>query len=458
MSKYIIVAVSCFFILSCQSGPKGFKTNLKKKSLPNGIEVLSFKDKSLPFFKVMVWSPAGSSYEPKDQGGVTNMASSMLIEGTDKLNKKALSQKFTDLGSSFSGVSGLDSTVFSSGGLTEDSFEIVKLFSEVVLSPKFENKSILDLKNKKMAQIKTMVDSPDSLGSLAFDQTMLKNHGYGRSSMGTLSSLPVLRRAEIVKRYEQIMDTKNLKIIFIGNWAANSEAYLLSRFTDLEKEISDLEFDRVEISEKTKESVFFHKSDLQQANVYMGISAISRASEDYEALKIGLNVLGGSFKSRLNRELRIKRGLTYGVNAGLSAMEDGGLIKISGAVRHDKLYEFITEAKKIIVDTADNGITQEELDKTKAIVRGQFPRAVETKGQEASTYLSLVASGVRGEELYTYLNKVMSLKLVDVNDALRKHLIVNRLNLVVLGNKKKVSKKHVNKLKFKVKSYRQIKM
>jgi hypothetical protein len=80
--SFLLIGV-LFLISSCQSGQKSFKTNLAKKRLPNKIEVLSFKDKSLPFFKMIVWSSDGYTYEPSDALGVTNLMANLLIEGSE---------------------------------------------------------------------------------------------------------------------------------------------------------------------------------------------------------------------------------------------------------------------------------------------------------------------------------------------------------------------------------------
>ncbi|MGH1468260.1 MAG: M16 family metallopeptidase [Bdellovibrionales bacterium] len=454
----VVLASSLLIVLGCQTGPKPFKTNLRSKKLQNGIEVLSFKDKSLPFFQIVLWSPKGSTYEPKDQQGVTELMASLLVEGSENYTKEEISQKFTNLGSAFVAGASDDQVVFSTHGLTQDSLAIARLFTEVVLSPKFENQAILNLKNKKVAGIRAIEDNPSGLASLAFSQLMYQDHGYSRLAGGSLDTLPGIRRDAVVKRYEQIMETRGLKIAFVGNWSEGAEAFVLSRLTDLEKGVEEAGLDRVEIAEKTKEAVLYHKGDLKQANVALGFSAIPRSSTDYEALKVGLSVLGGSFKSRLNQELRIKRGLTYGVGARALAQHDGGVIKISGGVRHDKVYEFIREAKKIIADTAANGITQEELDKTKAIIRGQFPRGVETKEKEAAAYLALESTGVEGRELYVYLNKVLALNLTQVNDALRKYLVMGRMNTLILANRYKIPKKDLKRLRVKTKSFSKIRL
>ncbi len=454
---FSLIVASTIFSFGCQTGSKAFQINLKKKSLQNGIEILSFKDQSLPSFQIIVWSPKGSAYEPGNQHGVTHLTANLLTEGSLKHTKKEISQKFTNLGASFTAAVTKDQTIFTVQGLKEDSLEIIKLFTEVILSPKFDNKAILNVKLKETAEIKSIPDNPKILTKIAFSQLMFQEHEYGKLAMGSLNSLPKLKHYEILKRYDQVMEARSLKIAFIGDWSEDAEIFMLSKFTDLEKGMEDTKLNRVKIAEKTKESILFHKKDLQQANISMGFSTIDRTSEDYEALKVGLSVLGGSFKSRLNQELRIKSGLTYGVFARLQALQDGGVIHISGAVRHNKVLEFITKAKKIIAHTAANGVTKAELDKTKAIMKSQFLRNVETKEQEASLYLDLVSRGVKGETLYTHLNKIINLSLDDVNDALRKYLVMDHINILILANKYKIPETHRKRLKLLEKPYSKIK-
>jgi len=451
----VLVCLTC--VLGCQSTSKAFKTNLSEKSLPNGVRILSFKDKSLPFFKVLVWSEKGYAYEPDDALGVTSLTSSLLIEGSQKRSKKELVDAFSALGSSFQSGVDADQVVFSAQSLTEDSSVLASLFAEVLTEPRFSNKSILDLKMKTTARLKQITDDPGALSSVAFGQRLFKGHGYQRLSSGTVNSVVALRKSDVIKRYKQIMIPQGLYVALIGNWQPSAEALFLSKLSDLEKdEVSEIDLNRVEVSESGKKTLFFHKKDLKQANVSFGITAVSRSSDDYEALKVGLFVLGGSFKSRLNKELRIKRGLTYGVRAGVNSMHDGGVIKISGSVRHDKVYEFINEAKKIMSLVATEGITQDELDKAKAIIRGQFPRGIETKEKEAAQYFDLMSRGVDGDELYTYLNKIVGLSLDEVNDALRKYIVLSRLNTVILGNKYNVPSGDMRKLRAETLSYKKI--
>lgn len=430
-----------FILAGCQTKNFSIKSNLKKKSSLNGVEFLSFKDDSVPYFKVVLWSPDSVSRELESQKGVTSLMASLLIEGSENFSKEVLVKAFSDIGSEFYFHMGSDYVAFGASSLTQDSEKLAEVFSEVVLNPKFANKSIYNLKLKKLAQLKQVQDNPSALAKLAYHQQMFGAHAYSRHWLGDTKTLTKLRRDEVRARYEQVFYPKNLKLALIGNWTDEAEVALFSK-------ISDLAFDSYlespeppKVAEKAEQRVFVNKSDLKQAVVNMGWTAISYSNTDFEALSLAAFILGGSFKSKLNQELRINKGLTYGVGAFVEAYKNGGLFTVSGKVRHDKLAEFVMEAEKVLSFYARNGFSLEDLAKAKAVIKGQYPRGIETREAEAAAFLSNLAKGVKGENVYSYLDRVLGLSLDEVNDALRKYLVKDRMNLNVLGHLNKVSSK-----------------
>jgi zinc protease len=253
---------------------------------------------------------------------------------------------------------------------------------------------------------------------------------------------------DIKNRYQTVLSPRNIKVALIGNWLPAAERHIIAEFSDLEAKELSAPSSKVTVNEKSKERVFYSKKGLEQAQVKMGVTTVSRSSPDFLPLSIGLKVLGGSFKSLLNEELRVKRGLTYGVSAGVRAYSQGGLIIISSAVRHDKLVQFVDVAERVMSDFVNRGISQSELDKMKALYAGEYPRSLETLEQEASMYLSYEALGFSGSEIYKFLGRVQKVTKDQVDGALRRQLDLNRLNLTVLGDVTKV--KDLNKLQVKV--------
>lgn len=447
--KQILILASFLMVFSgCQS--TGIKSSLNKKKLLNGVELLNFKDANYPNFYVVVWSDEAASTEEYSQSGVTSILGDYLKEGTKLKDKKEILKKLSSMGANISAVTNQEQFYVTANSLVEDSLKLSKLLTEVVLKPSFPKSALKNLVSRQQGYFKKINDSPGSLASRLFTKQMFQNHPYARLTLGDAKALASLKVSDVEERYQQVLDPSHLKVALIGNWASEAETHIISEFSDLNKTERLLDMgSKVTVNEKAKERVFYSKSGQQQAQVKMGVTTIGRSSPDYLPLIVGMKVLGGSFKSLLGEELRVKRGLTYGVGAGVKAYSQGGLILISSAVRHDKLVEFVDVTEKLVADFIKRGITEEELNKMKALYAGEYPRSLETLEQEASLYLSYEALGFSGKEIYKFLNQIERVTKDQVDGAMRRQFDLNRLNLTILGDSKKV--KNFKGLKAKLK-------
>lgn len=452
MKKIVLFIFVSFGLLGCQSSQENDgtrKVSIPKRKYKNGLEFVSLKDNSLPYTRIILWSAYGSAHESSLKSGALNLASRVFVEGTKKKSKDDIAKAFAALGSAMHISPNRESTTFSAEALSEDSLKLAKLFTEVVLDSKLSNKSILNVKNKLLAEIQRLTDNPSSMAGLGFDQYMYPDHSYGQNSFGTKNTLSKLRKSDVQDSMGDLLVPSRLKLVLVGRWSADAEGHLLQAFADLEKPFTELP--QVLAPPRVEgQRVFFNKRGVKQAQVNIGISSVPRNDPSYIALKVGLHVLGGGLEGRLNQELRIKRGLTYGAYAGLDTAHKGGVLSVSGETRHGKIGEFVREAKKLLVAAGKDGITQEELNQAKAVIKGQFPRGIETKEKLINQYLSLEARGVSGEELFNYIPQVSKLKLAQVNKALRENLDPDYFNVFIYGDYRK-AKAHLGKEKYDLK-------
>ncbi len=451
MKNSIILLSALFCLVSCQSSEKRLmkKIAIPKQVYGSGVEFIPLRDNSLPYTRVYLWSSYGVAHESEKKQGALNLVTQLFSEGSKKKSKEEIAKEFAAIGANLSITPGAEQTLFTAESLTADSFKLAKLFAEVVLNPDMSNKSILNIKKKTISKIKKIQDDPQTMAAKAFKQTMYKNHPYSYSSLGLEKRIGLLRRAELQDTLKDLLTPSRLKVILVGNWTPDAEAHLMQTFSELDKSFAE-EPAVLAPANIRAQTLFFHKSGIKQANINMGINSIARSHKDYYALRAGLFILGGSFKSRLNEELRVSRGLTYGVSAYLSANKKGGLITISGATRHEKIDEFIVEAKKILKKTANEGITEEELKKAKVYFKSQFPASIETKEKLVGQFLSLEARGLSGEKVFEFIDEIDALTLDQVNKALKEHFSFDHLNIVIYGDTNK-ARSHMKKTKYKKK-------
>lgn len=448
MIKKIIVCLCVFSFFGCQTS--GLKKSVNKKSLLNGLEVLTFKDDNSQSFSILLWSPEGVVTEEDDEVGVTSVLSEFFKEGTKEKSKKELLKALSKLGTEIDTVASSEQFFLSATSLTEDSEKLGEIFSEVAFSQNFNQKVLAKIKDRQKGAIKQLKDNPSALASHLFKQQILRGHPYSRYELGDLNTLKSIKLSNLEKRYEEVLDPSKLKLVLIGNWNPDVEIELISMLSDIEVKLDSTPSLRVGMDEKLAERVVYSKKDLKQAQIKMGVTTVDPKNSDYLPLRLGLFVLGGSFKSVLNDELRVKKGLTYGVGASLNTYSKGSVIKVSSAVRHDKVTEFVDITERILKKFIKEGVSEEDLARAKAYVNGQFPKTIETLEKEALSYLNLESQGINGDELYNYLNKVNKITLSQVNGALRRQFDLNRLNLSVLADHRQI--KNLKALNAKVKN------
>ena len=444
--KSLLFVTVFSLVIGCQS--TGIKSSLHKKKLLNGVELLNFKDENYPNFYVIVWSNRGAFDEDSKKSGVTSILGDYLKEGSQKKTKKEILAALSKIGAKINTVTNQEQFYVSASSLVEDSFALSQLVTEVVLQPGFEKTALEDIKSKQKGYIKQIDDSPGSLVDKLFTKQMFDNHPYSRLTLGSLKTVNSIKLKDIKEHYQTVLSPSSIKVALIGNWTPETERHIIAEFSDLDVKSLSTSSSKVTVNEKSRERIFYSKKDLEQAQVKMGVTTVSLGNPDFLPLSLGLKVLGGSFKSLLNNELRVKRGLTYGVNAGVRVHSQGGLVIISSAVRYDKLVQFVDVAEKVIDDFIKRGISVEELNKMKALYAGEYPRSLETLEQEASMYLNYEALGFSGNEIYKFLNQIQKITKDQVDGALRRQLDLNHLNLTVLGDVRKV--KDLKKLNARV--------
>jgi zinc protease len=207
---------------------------------------------------------------------------------------------------------------------------------------------------------------------------------------------------------------------------------------------------------KGRQLLVVDRSDLKQSEIRFGHAGIQRNHPDYLALKVANMVLGGNFSSRLMKEIRVKRGLTYGVRSRFDTGVFVGPFEIEVATRHDKVGETVTETLRVLKEFTEGGLTQAELDMARVYLIGQFVEGMETPEAVARTTLALRLYGIPDSYLKEYISLLGDLKLADVNAAIRRNLHPDNIKVLVYSKKSEVLEQLKALGTVEVKSYKEL--
>ncbi len=174
--------------------------------------------------------------------------------------------------------------------------------------------------------------------------------------------------------------------------------------------------------------------DTGQAAVLMGLRGVSRTDPDYFPLLVANNVLGGGYSARLNAEIRIRRGLSYGAGSSLSARMSPGPIIASAQTRNDAAVQVYQLMSAEIDRIGDALVPESELTARKAVLIGSFGRSVETTSGLAGQISTLALFGLSPERLGTYVADISAVTPEQARTAAGRYFDAARADLVVVGD------------------------
>ena len=171
-----------------------------------------------------------------------------------------------------------------------------------------------------------------------------------------------------------------------------------------------------------------------QAAVVAAIRGVSRTDADYFPLTVGNTLLGGGFSSRLNQEIRIKRGLSYGAGSSLGARQDAGVFTASAQTRNDAAVEVSDLILAEIASLGETPATEADLAPRRATLIGGFGRSLETVDGLGGLVANLALYDLPMSELAAYAGRVRAVTPEQLETAFARHLPVNEASLVIVGD------------------------
>ncbi|MBT4760670.1 MAG: insulinase family protein [Bdellovibrionaceae bacterium] len=437
LTKSILVLTLALVISGCATtGGNSFKIKEHKEiTLSNGLKVYLIPDQSLPYTSYELLVKVGSVNDPQGQEGISSFVGTMLKKGTRNMSALGIADELGQVGSHLSIYTANDYTMISSSGLSFHQDKVLDVFSQIITEPSFNSMEIVRLRKQYNASFQKTVDNPSHLASIAFNEYLYQDHPYGRRSQGTPSSLKEIKKKHIIKFYRKYFRPNNSMLSVVGNYPKNIKQILEDKFGNWKvRKSKTIEFP-VKSPINGYQVQLVHKPGLKQSEVRIGHYGIKRTDKDFLSIRLANMILGGGFTSRLMADIRVKRGLTYGVSSQFSSKLDGGSFLINTSTRHEKVGEIVSRSLSVLDEFVKKGVTEEEVNSSKALLKGSFPRAIETAEKLASNLLILKFYGIGEDYLNDYMKNIDKLTTAEVNRVIKQRFKSKDLKILVLSPK-----------------------
>jgi zinc protease len=411
---------------------------IQRAELPNGLHIWLVENHRLPLIACNLVVFAGSEREPLNSPGLAAFTASMLQEGTAKRTSLEIADAIDGLGASIRVFAQADYASASLESLSKHLDAALDVYADVLTNPTFPETEFARIKNDRLTAILQQKDRPTTIASVAFSRVLYgANHPYGNDITGTEQSVTAMTREDLVKFYQTYYRPNNATLIVYG------DATLATLVPKLIQKLGSWQNAPIpavpgfpEPAQMTRKLYIVDKPGSPQSEIRIGYPALSRSTPDFFSANLMNTILGGMFTSRLNSNIRERRGFSYGVRSGFQYTRLPGPFVASGGVHTAKTDSSLQEFLKEIDLMREKGLTAAELEAAKNRTKGVFATSFEMPQQIAASLVNLVVYNLPDDYFQNYLKSVDAVTLDDVQRVAKQYLDTSKMAIVVVGDAK----------------------
>jgi zinc protease len=357
---------------------------IEKIVSPAGIEAWLVREKSVPLITMNYAFRGGASQDEADKAGTAHFAADMLDEGAGELDSKAFHERMENHAIELGFQVGRDYFNGSLRALNEHRDEAVDLLRLALTKPRFDAEALERVREQELSVLRRDTTSPNDLASRRWWRTAFPGHPYGRETKGTLETMARVTADDLRDYVRRVFARNELKVSIVGDVDAKTAGELIDRAFGALPAKNDLK----PVADATPAGLgrrIVIDVDVPQAVVTFGGPGVARNDPQFMAAYIVNHILGGgSFSSRLYREVREKRGLAYGVSNSLVWFRHAAVVLGGTATRADATADALAVIEQETKRMAETGPTAEELAAAKSYLKGSYALGLDTSGKIAA--------------------------------------------------------------------------
>ncbi len=406
----------------------------KETKLANGLRVIVVERPGLPLLAAEVVVRSGAEKDEKDLAGTASMTGSLLMRGTETMTAPEIATAIESLGGTIDSGAHWEASRATIVVMSDKAGPALKILSDIVLHPTFKQEEIDRLKNQTMDGLRVALRQPGALAQFVVGRVLFGDAPYGHSHTGTMETLPAIKRDDIVKLYRTCYVPENAALILSGNVTLEQGRKYAEQFFGEWK--GTLPPAREQASTSATEwkpsNLVIDMPEAGQAAVSVARPGLKRSSPDYYAGLVANAALGNGFVSRLNREIRIKRGLSYGARSSLDARRDVGPFMATAQTKNQSAAEVATLMQIELKRMRTEPVQGDELKSRQAVLTGAYARNLETNGGFVGKISAMITNDLPLDTLNKFIPAINAITSADVTAFAAKYFDTP-LSLIIIG-------------------------
>jgi zinc protease len=409
-----------------------------EKTLKNGLRVIVVERSGaaqLPLVTAQLMVRNGAEVDPDNLPGVANMTATLLTEGTATRTAPQIAEEVEALGGSLNAHAGWDASGVSVNVMSARIQQAMAILADVVRNPAFKDEEIERQRQQALDELSVRLSQPGTIARAVAARVLFGASPYGHMLSGTPESLERIKREDLA-RFHQTFYRPDNAVLVIGGDIKAADAFNLAEklFGDWQKPAAALpvaRFDTQSAAPKARVLVI-DKPDAGQAAVVLVRRGLKRTDPDYFRGIVTNSVLSG-YSGRLNQEIRIKRGLSYGAASSLDVRRDTGPFTAVTQTKNESGAEVASLLIGEIKRLSSEAVTDAELTPRKSVIIGGFSRALETNDDLVTQISNLALYGINLSEINGYINNVQTVSAADVQKFAGSRLVASDASIIIVG-------------------------
>lgn len=435
MKTKIIITLACVFSFKLFAAPK-VEDTIKHLNW-NGIDIVYIEDNRFPTYDILMYFADGALSDESGQMGLTTHAFNLLDSGTSKLSQQEILDQFEFYGTELSSDVTHEFSTISMSGLSKDLTTSMTQACSLLREASFPKEILKQELDKERSSLLGLVANHQALSDRVFREVSMNNTPYSYPVSGKLKDLDFYTPSALRSKVDYFLNKVKKRIYITGPKNILSVEKILTEKCQFKGNTSDyVRSISYKKQKKNKpEIVFVPVPDANQVQLKIGRFLNYDEIGDRRLDTLASEFLGGGFTSRLMREVRVKRGLTYSIGSYISSQKQYGRSGIATFTKNETINKLIVVINDSIEKIGEVGISEEDLEKSRGSIVGAHPFKFESNRAFLSQLLYLDHIERPYAELFDFNQAVMKYTAADVAKKINEVYRMNSQVIFVLGDK-----------------------
>ena len=411
---------------------------IQKQKLSNGLPVWIVELHEVPVAQINLVVSSGTANDPPGKYGVASLAAAMLEEGAGSRSALEIADAVDYLGADLGAATTSDLSAVRLHVPVARLADALPIMADVALRPTFPKDELERQRQQRLTSLLQGRDDPPTISSVAFSRILYgKGHRYGTPQMGTAETIKTFTSEDLRGFYTSAFRPEHAVLLAVGDITADKAMPLFEKNFGAWKASGAAASEKLPTVEESpaRQIYLVDKPGAPQSQIRIGRIGVPRSTTDYFPIQVMNTILGGSFTSRLNNNLREVHGYAYGASSTFDMRADAGPFYAAAGVQTDKtaeaLKEFFNELNAIL-----KPVPADELARAKNYVALRFPGAFESTGDIARRLEDALVYHLPDDYFAKYVQNIQAVTGADVQRVAQKYIKPDHLAVVVVGDLK----------------------